>query len=234
MRKRLNTEGFTYVYLMFSVTLIGITLAGVARPWKTILQREREADLLARGIEIQSAIGAYSMRMKAGRVVPGEYYPQTLEELTRQPRPLLRKVYGDPITNRPFDLVRAPTGGVMGVRSRSETPPLRQHEFPPAVRHFDGMKRHRDWVFQHPNASGLTVPLQTPSGLPGSGAMPVAAGALPAQQSSAQNLPGFQSPNSTMPPSISDGASSGSSVTAVQPVPSSPAPEPSSSPAALP
>ncbi|GKS58857.1 hypothetical protein YTPLAS18_23840 [Nitrospira sp.] len=220
-----NKQGFTYLSLMFSVTLIGITLAGVARPWKTIIQREREADLLARGIEIQSAIGAYSTRMKAGRIVQGEYYPHTLEELTRPPKPLLRKVYGDPMTNRPFELVRAPTGGVMGVRSRSDAQPLRQHEFPPAVRHFDGMKRYRDWVFQHPNASGLTVPFQGLSpGLPGSAAMPVPAGTLPTPQAPAQNLPGFQSTTSSVPSTTTGGSFAQAPSPEVQAIPPPPVP----------
>lgn len=226
MTECMNRQGFTYVSLMFSITLIGITLAGVARPWKTVIQREREADLLARGIEIQSAIGAYSTRMKAGRMVPGDYYPHTLEELTRQPRPLLRKVYGDPMTNRPFELIRAPTGGVMGVRSRSDAQPLRQHEFPPAVRHFDGMKRYRDWVFQHPNASGLTVPIQSllPSGMPGSAAMPAPAGSIPVPQTPAQNLPGLQPTNSSLPSSSPGEASVGAPSPEVQAVSPSPVP----------
>ena len=213
----MNQQGFTYLSLMFSVTLIGITLAGVAQPWKTILQREREADLLAHGIEIQSAIGAYSTRLKAGRVMQGEFYPQSLEDLTRQPKPLLRKVYQDPITKGTFELVRAPTGGIMGVRSRSDAKPLRQHEFPAAVRHFDGMKQYRDWVFQHPNASGSTVPIQSiPAPYPGgpvSTGGTVPPGVLLSPQSSGQNLPGFQSgvppsspvdtPQSSLPPADS-------------------------------
>lgn len=206
-----NECGFTYLALMFSIALIGVTLTAAAKPWKTVMQRDHEADLLIYGVEIQQAIGAYSARMKQGRVMPGEVYPYSLEELTRQPNPLLRKVYVDPMTRRPFEVVRAPTGGIMGVRSRSSAKPIRQHEFPAAVRHFDGLAKYKDWIFQHPNASGSTTLFP---GMPaiGQGAVPVfpvPAPTVPMQPSATggQNLPGFQSGGTTPPePSSSNGS----------------------------
>jgi hypothetical protein len=159
---------------MFSIVLIGVAIVTAAEPWKTLIRREQEADLLARGMEIQQALAAYSASRKGGRVMPGEIYPATLEDLTRSPRPFLRKVYRDPITTRNWELIRSPTGGIMGVRSRSVKKPLKQHEFPLAVRHFDGTKRYRDWVFQHPNQS--SVNLLNPLGMVPTGTMPPAAG----------------------------------------------------------
>lgn len=148
-----SQQGFTYLTLMFSIVLIGLAIITAAEPWKTMIRREQEADLLARGIEIQQALAAYSATRKGGRVMPGEIYPASLADLTRPPRPLLRKVYRDPVTLRDWELIRSPTGGIMGVRSRSTKKPLKQHEFPLVVRHFDGLKWYRDWVFQHPNQS---------------------------------------------------------------------------------
>lgn len=156
-----DARGATYLLVMFSVVLIGISLSVAAKQWKIMVQRELEADLLAKGIEIQTAIALYSARMKAGRVIPGEVYPNSLAELTRQPRPVLRKVYLDPVGRGEWELVRAPTGGIMGVRSRSTAKPLRQHDFPLPVRHFEGLPTYHDWVFQHPSPSaGSLVPLQ--------------------------------------------------------------------------
>lgn len=169
-----SQQGFTYLTLMFSILLIGVAVVTAAEPWKTVIRRAQEADLLARGIEIQQALAAYSASRKGGRVMPGEIYPASLEDLTRLPRPFLRKVYRDPITARDWELIRSPTGGIMGVRSRSTKKPLKQHEFPPAVRHFDGLKRYRDWVFQHPNQS--SVNLLNPLGMVPTGTMPPAAG----------------------------------------------------------
>lgn len=150
-----------------------------ARQWKTMVQRELEADLLAKGIEIQNALALYSTSVKAGRVMPGEVYPQTLADLTKLPKPFLRKVYLDPVGHGEWELVRAPTGGIMGVRSKSKSKPIRQHDFPLAVRHFEGKPTYYDLVFQYPNPSMAAIvpvgaqPLMGTTGqsTPSSGAM---------------------------------------------------------------
>lgn len=158
---RKHEHGFSYVVLMFVIVLIGLGMTVAARQWKTMVQRELEADLLSKGIEIQNALALYSAAMKAGRVVPGEVYPQSLADLTRLPKPFLRKVYAEPVGHGEWELVRAPTGGIMGVRSKSRSKPIRQHDFPPAVRHFEGRGSYYDWVFQFPNPSfgGLVSPV---------------------------------------------------------------------------
>jgi hypothetical protein len=145
--------------LMFAIVLIGIATTVAAKQWKVVVQREREADLLAKGIEIQNALAFYSASVKAGRVMPGEVYPQTLAELTKLPKPYLRKAYLDPMGYEDWEYLRAPTGGIMGVRSKSRAKPFRQRDFPPAVRHFEGRATYYDWVFQHPNpALALIAP----------------------------------------------------------------------------
>ncbi|OQW37802.1 MAG: hypothetical protein A4E19_12330 [Nitrospira sp. SG-bin1] len=150
---RRHEAGFSYLMVMIAITLMGLAMTVAARQWKTMVQRELEADLLAKGIEIQAALALYSASAKAGRVMPGEVYPQTLAELTRPPKPFLRKVYLDPVGHGEWELLRAPTGGIMGVRSKSKQKPIKQGNFPIAVRHFDGKPTHYDWVFQHPNPS---------------------------------------------------------------------------------
>lgn len=190
---RKTERGFSYVVLMFAVVLIGLGVTVAARQWKVMIQRELEADLISKGIEIQNALAFYSAAMKAGRVVPGEVYPQTLAELTRLPKPFLRKVYGDPLGHGDWELVRAPTGGIMGVRSKSKSKPIWQHDFPLAVRHFDGRTSHYEWVFQHPNPSMALV------GMSGTGAMvPGAAGPQSGSPGTAQ-MP-FQNPVSPILP----------------------------------
>jgi len=164
-----NQWGATYLFAMFSVVVMGLTLSLAAKQWKMVVQREQEADLLAKGIEIQSALEAYSNTIKAGRVMPGEVYPLSLAELTKPPKPFLRKVYRDPMGSGDWEYLRAPNGGIRGVRSRSTSPPIKKREFPPTVRHFEGLPRYSDWVFQYPNASMVPV-LQTPGGAPPAGA----------------------------------------------------------------
>ena len=118
-RRVRNERGVTYLMLMFAIVLIGIATTAAAKQWKVIVQRELEADLLAKGIEIQNALAFYSATIKAGRVMPGEVYPQTLADLTRLPKPFLRKVYLDPMGHGEWEFLRAPTGGIMGVRVRA-------------------------------------------------------------------------------------------------------------------
>jgi type II secretory pathway pseudopilin PulG len=152
-----NERGVTYLMLMFVIVLIGMATTVAAKQWKVIVQREREADLLAKGIEIQNALAFYSAAYKAGRVMPGEVYPQTLAELTKLPKPFLRKAYLDPMDQSEWDYLRAPTGGIMGVRSKSRAKPFRQRDFPPVVRHFEGRATYYDWVFQHPSPSSALI-----------------------------------------------------------------------------
>ena len=159
-----NERGVTYLYLMFVIVVIGLSTTMAAKQWKAIVQRELEADLLSKGIEIQAALALYSTTMKAGRVTTFEIYPQSLAELTRFPKPFLRKVYMDPISHGDWDYLRSPTGGIMGVRSKSRGTPFKKHEFPQAVRHFDGRASYNEWIFQHPNpsTSGLLPVMPVP------------------------------------------------------------------------
>ena len=168
-------RGFSYIMLMAAIVVMGVAMTVAARQWKTMVQRELEADLLTKGIEIQNALALYSATKKAGRVVPGEVYPQTLAELTKQPKPFLRKVYLDPVGRAEWELLRAPTGGIMGVRSKSRSKPIKQRAFPLVVRHFEGKSTYYDLVFQFPNPSMPTLVLpgtQPPGSIPGQSAAP--------------------------------------------------------------
>jgi type II secretory pathway pseudopilin PulG len=166
---RRQEAGFSYLMVMIAITVIGLSMTMAARQWKTIVQRELEVDLLAKGMEIQTALALYSANAKAGRVMPGEVYPQTLAELTRLPKPFLRKVYLDPVEHGEWELLRAPAGGIMGVRSKSRRKPIKEGNFPLAVRHFQGKPTHHEWVFQHPAPSMATVAgsVTTPFPYPG-------------------------------------------------------------------
>ena len=148
-----NERGVTYLFLMFAIVLIGLSTTVAAKQWKAMVQRELEADLLSKGIEIQSALALYSATMKAGRVTPAEVYPQSLAELTRLPKPFLRKAYADPMSHGDWEYVRSPTGGIMGVRSKSRGTPFKKRDFPQVVRHLEGRASYHDWIFQHPNPS---------------------------------------------------------------------------------
>src|SRR5262245_61271014 len=193
-----NECGVTYLMLMCAIVLIGIVTSVAAKQWKMMVQRELEADLLARGIEIQQALELYSTTMKAGRVTPGGVYPQSLADLTRLPKPFLRKVYFDPMGHGEWDYLRSPTGGIMGVRSRSKAKPIRQHDFPPAVRHFDGRERYDQWVFQYPNPSMANMIPQLPPG-----SAPTPSPASPPMQPANSGAPIPPAPSLQEPPAVS-------------------------------
>ena len=191
-----NERGVTYLFLMFAIVLIGLSTTAAARQWKAMVQRELEADLLSKGIEIQNALALYSATMKAGRVITGEVYPQSLIELTRLPKPFLRKAYADPMSHGDWDYIRSPTGGIMGVRSKNRGTPFRKHDFPLAVRHFEGRASYAEWMFQYPNPSSGNLLPSGPVTAP-----PVTAPNLPSQPPSQMPLPEIppQMPASELP-----------------------------------
>ncbi len=49
-----DARGVTLVLLLATMVIMGIGLAVVGRQWTFIIQRELEADLLAKGLEIQN------------------------------------------------------------------------------------------------------------------------------------------------------------------------------------
>ena len=185
-------RGATYLFVMLAVVLMGITASVVAKQWKAVVQREHETELLARGMEIQNALAAYSGLQKKGRVMPGEIYPLTLEELTQQPKPSLRKAYKDPITGGDWEYIRDPDGRIKGVKSKSKAEPFKQTGFPPALRHFEGLTSYNAWAFQYPNSSTPQTPQAPPStaGTPGTpGTIPTAPAPPPVTPPSTETQP---------------------------------------------
>ncbi len=157
-----DQRGSAYFFVMFAIVVMSISITAAAKQWKTVVQREKEADLLARGIEIQQAIGFYYQKRQLEGSVNGGY-PLTLEELTKKPTQFLRKVYKDPITGEDWEYVRDPGGRIKGVRSLAKIAPIKQHQFPPPVFHFENLTKYYDWVFQYPSASTPLPPApQTP------------------------------------------------------------------------
>jgi len=187
-----NHRGVTYLALMFSIVLIGISASATARQWTVMVQREKEADLMAKGIEIQNALSLYSATMKIGRVMTAEVYPQSLGELTRAPKPYLRKAYQDPMGGGDWEYLRAPTGGIMGVRTKSKAKPIKERDFPLAIRHFEGRKSYSDWMFQHPNASSFSMLMPPMMGVP--------MGSMPSQAGASGAVPGAQGPGTVPVP----------------------------------
>jgi type II secretory pathway pseudopilin PulG len=146
LNKRAREAGFTFVGLLFAVALAGIVLASVGVVWSTQSRREREAQLLAEGEEIRTAIGRY---YTGG----GRGFPMTLEDMLddkRYPatRRYLRRIRPDPMTGvADWELLRDPAGGIMGVASSSHGRPIKQAGFPADEASFENAGCYCDWQF---------------------------------------------------------------------------------------
>lgn len=147
--KPIHASGFTYLAVMFSIVLIGLSLTGAVKQWKVIMQREKEAELLFRGDQIKHAIEAYYRAPRGGM----NSYPRTLEELVKDPgssatKRYLRRLYKDPITNEDWGLVKDGAARIRGIHSRSEAEPIKMANFPEEYKAFEGKTKYSDWIFE--------------------------------------------------------------------------------------
>jgi type II secretory pathway pseudopilin PulG len=210
--------GFTYLFVLFLVVLLGVGLAATGEAWQSQQRRAAEAELLWTGDQYRRAINAY-YRNAAGCGAERNRYPRELANLVKDPRcqatvRYLRKLYPDPITGGAWELVRAPDGGIAGVHSTSYRRPYKVADFRVVDRDFEGKKSYREWVFldalpgggAQPGAPGTGRP--APAGLPAGGAPPMpdatpAPGASPPLPSGAipqpQSSPFALTPPSAMP-----------------------------------
>jgi len=170
--------GFTYIALLFAIMLAGTALAATGVLWRTEGAREREAELLFIGGEIQRALESYFL---ATPLEPRRY-PPALEELIEDRRgPVvrrhLRRLYADPLTGKPdWVLVRAPDGTITGVHSTSESVPIKRASVFGAFEFVDA-KTYRDWVFAARSNAQLAA-ASGPGGAPAVGG-PGAGGGSP-------------------------------------------------------
>lgn len=145
---RRQARGFTYFGVLFLVMLMGMALAGTGTLWSTVLQRERERELLWVGTQYAQALRSYY------RSSPGQaQYPLELHELLEDPRfpnvrRHLRRLYADPMTHGDeWGLVRSFEGRIVGVYSLASGQPLKQAHFPAQWAEFEGMGSYADWRF---------------------------------------------------------------------------------------
>lgn len=151
-------RGFTYLGLLFIISVLGLTAAMASVVWSTVQRRENEKQLEFAGRQFQAAIERYGQRAQGSDV----RFPRELEDLLRDPRAVnvqrfLRQVYVDPMTGeRQWGLIRLPDGGIAGVHSLSERSPLRSSLSAVAgTPGGDAAETYRDWRFIAPSAQAL-------------------------------------------------------------------------------
>lgn len=176
-------HGFSFLFVLFAVVLVGLSMMGANKQWTTMMQREREAELLYRGDQYRRAVKSYVDGLPQSTP---RRYPRTVDELLKDERPPklkrhLRSPYKDPITGGPFFAV-ACKDGMKGVLSSSQGMTLKHDNFPLEYEQFRSATAYREWIFQYePGALGSAPVPQAPTGKPGpAGAgVPVALAPIP-------------------------------------------------------
>jgi type II secretory pathway pseudopilin PulG len=181
-----STAGFTYIAVLFLVVVMGIMLGATGQSVRVIMQREREKELIFRGLQYRDAIERWSKKGVPLKDLKDLVEPTVSSSVSASKDRLLRKLYKDPITGEDWKTLPNPPDpiqGIYGVASASNAEPLKQSNFPKVIENFEGKKKYSEWEFiykkQPPGAAGrttapgapasalspsLSMPLSTPEG----------------------------------------------------------------------
>lgn len=146
---RRGAYGFTYVWVMATVAVMGIGLSAIGPMWADTARRDRENELLRVGKLYAQAIASYH------RSSPGseKRYPPSLEALLLDTRFVstyrhMRKLYLDPLQpGRPWGVLRSSDGGIRGVYSLSTDQPLRREVLDLGVAVLPVAHQYAQWHF---------------------------------------------------------------------------------------
>lgn len=142
--------GFSYVIVMFLVAVLSIVAVRALENTLTMERRDKEAELLWRGMAYREAIRIYY------ETSPGtsKSYPKELADLlqdkrlVRPTRPL-RRLYPDPLSGGGWGVLRNEDGHVVGVYPKSDERPLKRAGFPEALKAFTNATHYSDWKFTY-------------------------------------------------------------------------------------
>lgn len=156
--------GFTYIGLISLVALIAIASAATVTVGALAQRRQVEEEMLFVGSEYIRAFMLYDSNTPDGN---GNFAPKKLEDLLKDPRQpgtmrYLRKLYPDPVTGKPdWELIPAPGGGIMGVKSASCDPTIKRSFTEQEWLYLNNKKRYCDWIFAWVIACGANCSLVT-------------------------------------------------------------------------
>ena len=159
---KVNQKGSILIFLLVSITVMGLMASLAGTTWKTITQRAKEQELLWRGGQIRNAIGSY---YKTGHAGMQPSFPPSLDDLLRDPRSLavvrhLRKKYKDPMTGEDWVLIKGPAGRIIGVHSGSLKEPFKKDGFRKENKDFANKSSYAEWQFIFQPTTGKT-PVKT-------------------------------------------------------------------------
>lgn len=147
-KPRADQQGLALLAVLLLAAVVGVATLKVTEVWTTLLQREREAELLAVGTEMRAAIASYLRNTPSGPPT----LPTSLDDLLQDPRyptPVrhLRRVYADPFTGQPDWVLLRLGPGIVGLHSRADAVPLKRSGFAPWASSFATARWVSDWRF---------------------------------------------------------------------------------------
>ncbi len=162
-----SSAGFTYIMALFAVVILGIMLSAAAQSWKTIQAREKEQELLFRGMQYKDAITMWYKKSPTSTGQAVAFPLNDLKDLLKDPRTTgssttryIRELYKDPITGEDWVPIKGgTTGGIIGVASSSDKEPIKKSDFPAGLESFEGKKKYSEWQFVYQNVTTSTAPV---------------------------------------------------------------------------
>ncbi|MGO9486996.1 MAG: hypothetical protein ACLPX9_20900 [Rhodomicrobium sp.] len=141
-----GSAGYTFPLMLVILVAFAYGAGRLEQTQSYRLKRDKEEELLFRGLEYQKAIRAFEAFGSTEK-----RYPRNLDELVSDPRSngrrFIRQLYKDPITGRDFEPIVTPAGTISGVVSASRDIPLRKVGFDKELKGFDKAKSYNDWRF---------------------------------------------------------------------------------------
>lgn len=153
-------SGFSYLWLLLLVGLMGLGLSVASDIYSTVAKREREKELMAIGRQFQEAIRRYrEFRTDGAR----REYPASLEDLLLDPRSPgklrhLRKVFVDPMTRKAEWGLVLKGGRVVGIHSLSTDSVLKKDGFDPDLMALAGKSNYAEWLFVDASVQEADLP----------------------------------------------------------------------------
>lgn len=165
LRLTRSEAGFTYIAALVMVVVTGIMLGAIGQSVSVIMQREREKELIFRGLQYRDAIERWSKKGVPLKDLKDLVEPTVSGNVDRSKDRLLRKLYTDPITGGEWKTLPNPPDpiqGIWGVASTSGKEPFKQGNFPEVIKHFEGKKKYSEWEFVFKKTpAGLKTPAGT-------------------------------------------------------------------------
>lgn len=148
MSGRRARHGATLIALLVVVAIIGVAATIAAQSWTTRIRREKEEELLFRGLAYKHAIESYARMTPAG----ASPLPIRVDQLLFDDRfqthvRHLRRPYLDPMTGTAFVPLLDGSGHLRGIASSDRRTPFKRTGFPDELATFEIASRYSEWRF---------------------------------------------------------------------------------------